>query len=68
MQLSVSLCSLSTFLLVDGGNTIALLLLLDSGDIIGLLLFNGGDMRHLLLDNVDVDYGVMKQKKVGFHS
>ena len=52
------LCALSlyTFLLVDGG------------DIIELLLLDGGDMRHELLDNDDVDDGVMEPKKVAFHS
>ena len=58
--LSVSY-SLSTFLIVGGGDIIELLLRLGGGDIIELLP-DAGDM---LLDNDDVDKGVMEPKKSG---
>ena len=58
-QFPVSSSSLSTFLLVDGGDIIMLSLLLNGGDQTELLLLDGGDIRHLLLDNDDVDHGVM---------
>ena len=50
--------------MVDGGDIIELSLLLDGGGKIELLLFDGGDM----VDNDDIDYGVMAPKKVAFHS
>ena len=63
MELLVSSTSVSTFLLVDGGDIIELLLLLDGGDIIELLLLDGGDMRLVLVDNDDIDDGVMEPKR-----
>ena len=62
-EFPVSLSSLSTFLLVDGVDIIELSLLLNGGDKIELLLLDSDAMRHLLLDNDDVDDGVMAPKK-----
>ena len=57
------LCSLSTFLMVDGGDIIELLLRLGGGDIMELLLLDAGDM---LLDNDDFDNGAMEPRKVAY--
>ena len=62
-EFPVSSSSLSTFLLVDGVDIIELSLLLNGGDKIELLLLDSDAMRHLLLDNDDVDDGVMAPKK-----
>ena len=67
LKFPISSSSLSTFLLVDGGDIIELSLLLNGGGKIELLLLDGGDMRHLSVDNDDVD-GVMAPTKVAFYS